>query len=194
MCTAALRSVAIGLAALALTGCVQLLPRSHGETVTRWASFEEARASIEAIEPYRTTKADLGARGLDPRDPSVTLLSHVDIAGRFPMGGVLRADEVNPGIRDCLVHGKQCDGYLISVRHIHRDRVGNYWADAFNFKRETRVSGWAFNALVIFVDGVAVYSVYGGQPNIQETEISRNPLGPLQGWGERAGAAIPMPW
>ena len=179
---------------LAMVGCAELLPRSRGETVSRWESFEAARAGIEAIVPYRTTKADLAAQGLDARDPSVTLLSHVDIAVRFPIGGVLKAEEVDPGIRDCMKRGKLCDGYLINVRHIHRDRVGNYWADVFNFKRETRISGWSFTALVLFVDDLAVYAVYGGQPNILEAEVSRNPLGPLQGWGERLGASIPMPW
>jgi hypothetical protein len=31
-----------------------------------------------------------------------------------------------------------------------------------------------------------VYAVYGGQPTVHETEVNRNPLGPLQGWGDWA--------
>ena len=29
-----------------------------------------------------------------------------------------------------------------------------------------------------------VYTVFGGQPNLHELQVTRNPLGPLQGWGE----------
>jgi hypothetical protein len=54
------------------------------------------------------------------------------------------------------------------------------------------VTGWNFNALVIFVNDLAVYAVYGGQPVIHELEVERNPLGPLQGWGDWAAArALP---
>jgi hypothetical protein len=87
--------------------------------------------------------------------------------------------------------GKSCSAYLINVKRIDRNRVGNFWLDALAFRRETDVSGWTFNALIIFVDDVAVYAVYGGQPTIHELQLDRNPLGPLQGWGDwAAGRAV----
>lgn len=33
-------------------------------------------------------------------------------------------------------------------------------------------------------------SLYGGQPRLHEEEVSRNPLGPLQGWGEGVGQTL----
>jgi len=178
-------------AVLLLAGCAELLPKSRAETHAEWPSFEAVRAAIEKIEPYKTTKADLKALGIGaPGDPTITLLSHVDIAIRFPIGGVLREEDVDPGIRDCMKAGKACSGYLVNMRRIKRDRIGNFWADAFAFRRETDVTGWTFNALIIFVDEVAVYAVYGGQPTLHETEVDRNPLGPLQGWGDWAASRI----
>lgn len=190
------RPLACTLLAVALlgAGCTAWLPRSRSDTQTRWHSYDEARATIDAIVPYQTTRADLAARGIDPGDSAVTLLSHMDIASRFPMGGLVSTDEIDPGIRDCIRSGKRCNGYLLTIRHLQRERVGNYWLDAFNFKRETEVSGWTFNALVILVDDVAVYSVWGGQPRLRETELNRNPLGPLQSWGERVTPSPPSPW
>jgi hypothetical protein len=105
---------------------------------------------------------------------------------------VLRAEDVDPGIRDCLKAGKACSAYQINLKRTNRNRVGNFWLDALRFKRETDVSGWNFNALVLFVDDMVVYAVYGGQPTIHEVEVERNPLGPLQGWGDWIGAkALP---
>ena len=33
-------------------------------------------------------------------------------------------------------------------------------------------------------DGATVYTLYGGQPSVQEQEVSRQPLGPAQDFGE----------
>jgi hypothetical protein len=178
----------LALAAL-LAGCAELLPKSNAETEAAWSSFDEARTAIERIEPYKTTRAELRTRGIGvERDPTITLLSHVDVAVRFPIGGVLRAEDVDPGIRDCLRAGKACNAYQINLKRTNRNRVGNFWLDAFRFRRETDVSGWNFNALILFVDDLVVYAVFGGQPTIHEVEVERNPLGPLQGWGDWAAS------
>ncbi|MGE5161953.1 MAG: hypothetical protein ACM3O5_10640 [Betaproteobacteria bacterium] len=183
------RTIAFLALAALVAGCAELLPKSRAETEAAWHSFEEARAAIERIEPYKTTRADLRARGIGvERDPTITLLSHVDIAVRFPIGGVLRSEDVDPGIRDCLRAGQACNAYQINVRRTNRNRVGNFWLDALRFRRETDVTGWTFNALVLFVDDLAVYAVFGGQPAIHEVEVERNPLGPLQGWGDWASS------
>jgi hypothetical protein len=191
MLAALLRTITLlALAALAAS-CAELLPKSKTETQAAWLSFDEARTAIERIEPYRTTRAELRARGIGvDRDPTITLLSHVDIAVRFPIGGVLRAEDVDPGIRDCLKAGKSCNAYQINLRRTNRDRVGNFWLDALRFRRQTDVTGWTFNALILFVDDMAVYAVFGGQPTIHEVEVDRNPLGPLQGWGDWAASRM----
>jgi hypothetical protein len=175
----------IALVAALAAGCSSLLPKARTETLTGFTSFDEAKAAIDRIEPYRTTRRDLQALGIGtPGDATITLLSHVDIVGRFPLGGVAQPGDVDRGVSDCLKAGRACNGYLINVRRVTRDRIGNFWLDALAFRRETDVRGWSFNALVLFVDDLAVYAVHGGQPVIHESEVSRNPLGPLQGWGE----------
>ena len=179
--------------AASLAGCAELLPKSRAETQAVWSSYDEARAAIERIQPYKTTRADMKAFGIGAgADATVTFLSHVDIAVRFPIGGVLREQDVDPGIRDCLKAGKACNAYQINVRRTYRDRTGNFWLDALRFNRRTDVTGWSFNALILFVDDLAVYAVYGGQPTVHEVEVEKNPLGPLQGWGDWAASrALP---
>ena len=182
--------VLVGICLLALAGCAELLPKQDVRTEVQWASFDEAKAMIVAIEPYKTTKADLDAVGVSAHNPAVTLLSHVEVAIRFPIGGVLNASDVDPGIRDCLRAGKSCSGYSLFVKRIANDRVGDFWLDTFHFRRETEQSGWTFTALILFVDDRAVYAVFGGQPNVRETTVDRNPLGPLQGWGDWATGQV----
>jgi hypothetical protein len=169
---------------LAVSGCAELLPKSAVRTEVQWQKFDDARAMIEAIKPYSTTKADLAGVGLTDVNPAVTLLSHVDVAVRFPIGGVLNESDVDPGIRDCLKAGRGCTGYQLNIKRINSDRVGNFWLDSFRFIRETESRGWTFTALILFVQDRAVYAVYGGQPNLLELQVDRNPLGPLQGWGD----------
>ena len=182
--------LAVITVAVAVAGCAELLPKSAVRTEVQWATFNDAKALVEAIKPYTTTKADLASVGLTDVNPAVTLLSHVEVAVRFPIGGVINASDVDPGIRDCLIAGKGCSGYQLNIKRINSDRVGNFWLDAFRFRRETESRGWTFTALILFVQDRAVYAVYGGQPNVLELQVDRNPLGPLQGWGDWVVGAI----
>jgi hypothetical protein len=93
-------------------------------------------------------------------------------------------DRLDAGLRQCLEAGKACTGYSINVRDVKRDRVGGFWKDTLGFKRVVDVSGWTFNALVLLVGDQVVYTLYGGQPNLREQEITRQPLGPVQNFGE----------
>jgi hypothetical protein len=43
---------------------------------------------------------------------------------------------------------------------------------------------------VVMVDDRVVYKQWSGQPQVRETRVSRNPLGPFQGAGERAGQSL----
>lgn len=179
------RNALLVAAAFALGGCAELLPKSQSELSSSWKSFDEAKAAIERIEPGRTTVAELSAAGIDPfTSPNIQLLNYSDIVLRFPMGWTGALEAMDPGLRQCLTAGKACTGYSVAVREARSDRVGNFWLDALRFKRVTDTEGWNFNALILLVDGRAVYAIYGGQPKVRGQEITRNPLGPLQGWGD----------
>jgi len=182
--------IAIGLS-LQLTACSTLLPRATDETRMVWREFDEARRAIEQLEPYRTRRAELLSDGFDPyRNPTVTILSWPELLQKFATAEVVKTGILDSGLRDCLAAGIRCTGLAISVRRIERQRVGNFWLDSFSFRREVRVSGWTFNALIVFLDDLVVYRAFGGQPKLEELLITRNPLGPLQGWGDAVGGMV----
>ena len=175
------RLALIAIAAASLAACAAWLPKAHTVTVVSWNSFDEGKAAIDKIVPYESRRADLTAQGIDPvQNPAVTILNYSDVAQRFATGAIVGADQVDRGIRECLVAGKSCTAYQIEARRTNRNRVGNFWLDSFTFKRETEVSGWSFRATILFVDDLAVYTTYGGQPLIHEQEVARKPMGPLQ--------------
>jgi hypothetical protein len=179
---------------LTLEACASLLPRAQVATQESWSNFEEAKAAIDKIVPYQSRKEDLAAQGIDPyKNPGVALLSYSDVVQRFATGSAIRPEEMDRGVRECLSAGKSCAGYAILVHRTNRKRIGNFWLDSFSFKRETDVTGWSFNALILLVGDLVVYTLYGGQPLIHEQEISRNPLGPLQGWGDTAAPQVIHP-
>ena len=53
-----------------------------------------------------------------------------------------------------------------------------WWADL------PASGGLLFGALIVVIDNRVVYKQWSGRPRIEETELRRNPLGPLQGIGE----------
>jgi hypothetical protein len=177
--------------ALALWGCAAMLPQQKALTHETWSTFDDARGAIERIVPYETRRSALEEANISPyKNPAVALLSYSDVLQRFITGSTVRSEDLDRGLRECLAAGKSCTGYQIDVRRVDRNRVGNFWLDLFNFKREVDVRGWTFRGLILFVDDTVVYTLYSGQPVIREEEITRNPLGPLQGWGESAGSAV----
>lgn len=182
VCLPGARTGVLFLAATALaTACSDLLPRSQSAVKASWSSFAEAQAAIERIEPHRTRRADLQAAGFDPYvNSNVTLLNYSDIVRRFPLSPTV--GRVDPGLQECLDAGKACTGYSIELNQTHKDRVGPFLLDMLSFRRVTKNTGWTFNALVLMVGDDVVYALYGGKPSISETEVSIEPLGPLQNW------------
>ncbi|MGC9163797.1 MAG: hypothetical protein ACP5F9_09675 [Thiomonas sp.] len=170
--------------AVVLGGCASLLPRGAAQTGKPWSDFQQANAAFERIQPFVTTTAQLREQGIDPLStPNITILNYADIVRRLvpPSGSDIALD---PGIRACLQAQTACRGYEIDQRHIDRKRVGNFWLDFLDFRRETVTTGWRFNMLLLVVNDRVVYKLWGGQPEISEVETTRNPLGPLQGFGQ----------
>ncbi len=171
--------------AAALAGCVELLPQGQTTVKSPWRSYEEAKTAIDRIVPGRTTVAELNSAGIDPyNNANVQILSYSDILLRFPVAGLIAQEHLDSGLRTCLYAGKACTGYAIAIKETTHDRTGEFWSDTFRFKRVVDTVGWSFNALILIVDGRVVYTLYAGQPIIHEQEVTRQPLGPLQNWGD----------
>lgn len=186
-----LRTPAARVAALAMCllagGCSTLLPSSRTEVVSTWNSYDEAVAALATLAPYRSSRDRVHAQGLDPtRNPAITVLHFADVLQRFAAATLIRPDDVDPGIKDCLRAGRRCSGYAITVEKLHRQRVGSFWLDSLNFRRETVTSGWRVDVLLVFVDDALVYQLVGGRATIHAVEVRRNPLGPLQGWADQS--------
>jgi hypothetical protein len=174
-------AILFALAAAVIAGCTGLLPRGQIATQETWPDYDAAKAAIEAIVPYESRREDLVAAGVDPeKNPSITILNYSDIVQRFAVSGAVKAEELDRGVRECLRAGKACTGFAILVRSMSRKRIGGFWMDVLNFRRDVDVTGWSFNSLILMIDDLVVYTLYGGQPKIHEQEVSRNPLGPVQ--------------
>ena len=165
---------------LGLEGCASWLPQASTDPVY-FTTFEQARRAIESIEPGRTRVQDLKDLHLDTvQQPNTVVMSYADILRRVMGGSVLAKHDLALGIVHCIEAHDACRGLEYSITSIHKDRMGSFWLDFINFKRETVTSGWRFNALVLSVDGVVVYRSWGGQPEVNQVDRQRNPLGPLQ--------------
>jgi hypothetical protein len=166
-----------------LQGCASLLPTSTNNAA-QFASFEEARMTIESLVPYKSDVTTLASLGIDPlQQPNTLILTHTDIAKRVINGNLQTKDDLDKGIQDCLKAGDACRGWEINASRIARARKGSFFMDFVNLKRTTETSGWRFNATILMVNGLVVHRAWGGQPSVQEVEVRRNPLGPLQDGG-----------
>ncbi|MEY4121434.1 MAG: hypothetical protein RLZZ457_272 [Pseudomonadota bacterium] len=165
---------------LAFCGCSALLPKARTESPT-FQSFDEAKQAIESIVPMQSHRALLSEMKIDPpNQPNAVILSYADILKRVVNGSVLSKTDLGPGLALCINAHEACRGWELNIAQIHKQRLGGFWSDFFNFRRHSVTTGWRFNALILLVDDVVVYRSWGGQPEIHEVDIQQNPLGPLQ--------------
>lgn len=180
------RTAALLLACLAivLAGCSSMLPDSNKEQVRPWKTYAEAEGDFKRIVPGRTTLAQLKALGFDPdKVPNMTILSHADLLRRLEAMVAFEGSKLDPAIRKCVDARNACYAYHIEQQSLKREHVGNFFADFLNFRKDIKISGWSFDALILISNSVVVYKSWSGKPNISETELERHPLGPLQGAG-----------
>jgi hypothetical protein len=179
-------ALTLGLAALLLSGCTALLPRSKEVTASPWQTYREAQRTFDLIVPGKTTAEDLKELSLDPETvPNIAILNYSDVLRRFMLNQSVTLSDLDRGVQECVMAKTVCRGLEINQRLVTKHRNGNFWLDVFGFKRETHTEGFRFNALVLLKDNVVVYKLTGGQPVIQESEHTQNPLGPVQTIGNK---------
>jgi hypothetical protein len=166
-----------------LGACSHLLPKVGNESFY-FSSFEQARKAIESLVPMQSNSTDLAALNLDPQhQPNTVILSFADISKKFIGSGVLLKQDLGPGVTTCLEARDACRGWDLNISKIEKKRTGPFFSDFINYRRRTETTGWRFNALILIVNNVVVYRSWGGQPDVNEIENQKNPLGPLQDIG-----------
>lgn len=174
------------IAVMALAGCDSMLPRSKAVAETGWGSFDDARAAFDKLQAHKTRADELAKLGFDPfANANVTLLNYSDLIRRFVPGTAALAESIDVDIRDCIAVKERCRAVEVDINNSTSERVGSFFLDFLNFRRTTEITGWRFNAVVVLKDDVVVYKLWGGRPMIKEVTESRNPMGPLQGGGEK---------
>lgn len=183
-----LHRLSILAAALLLGACTAMLPRGATDTPSPFESFTAAQAAAEKIVPFHTREEQLPKLGFDPHQGrNVTLIPYPEIVSRIaPYSGV-PLDQLDPGIRACILAKAGCRAYLFHFERQDRKREGEFWSDFLNVDRTTNVTGWVFETLVVVSNGTVLFRNIGGQPHVERVEKQRNPLGPLQPAGESAG-------
>jgi hypothetical protein len=169
-----------------LAGCTGLLPRSQEITASPWQSYREAQRTFDLIVPGVTTAEDLRELKLDPETvPNIAILNYSDVLRRFMLNQSVTLSDLDHGVQECVRAKTVCRGLEINQRLVKKHRNGSFWLDVFGFKRETHIEGWRFTGLILLKEDVVVYKLSGGQPAIQESEHSHNPLGPVQSIGSK---------
>jgi len=179
------RSVALVLL-LALPGCASLLPRSKENTASPWQTYTEAQQTFDKIIPGETTFVELKELQLDPqKSPNIAILNYSDVLRRFVPNASISIADLDVGVKDCISAKTICTGYEINQKITSKKRDGNFFSDVLGFHRETEITGWSFNGLLLVKDGIVIYKLTGGQPVVLQHEEVKNPLGPITGIAQK---------
>jgi hypothetical protein len=180
--------LAVAGAVLLVTGCQSLFSGKNTAAASRWQSYAQAESDFEKIVPGQTGTAELKGLGFHPAaSPNIKLLTYIDVIHIFMPHPGIRREDLPKAVQDCIDAREQSCAYLIELDNIQARRHGNLALDIFGFKRRTHETGWRFHGLVLVNNGVAVYKLSSGEPQISRDEKVFRPLGPLQ---EMDGAIV----
>lgn len=169
---------------LLCAGCSSLLPSERAEVLSPFVDYLDAEQRFGQATLGKTRRAELFSLGFDPlAQGNCKMLSFIDVRLLFVQPNI-PLDYLPDGLIQCLQAKERCIGYAFDFNKTDTQRVGSFWADAFNFRKQRELHGWSFRAVFVLVDDVLVHKVSNGEPNIRRFEVKRNPLGPLQGAGE----------
>lgn len=172
---------AVFLSLFIFSGCSSLLPSSKKDTKSPWNVFDEAKTSFDQIIPYKTTSEDLKNLGFDPEEtPNIEYLNYLDVVQRFMPNPSIKKEELDEGLLGCISAKEACRAYEVQLKKVSKKRFGNVFLDLFGFRRQTKISGWEFKAIIVMNNDLVVYKIWGGKPKIDEVTDEKKPLGPLQ--------------
>jgi hypothetical protein len=170
---------------VALAACAHLLPETSVDSRAPFDGFETARQALERIEPYKTRAGELKDLGFDVDGRrNVTVINYPELVERLAPNSGIRLDDLDRGIRECILARTACTVYGFRFAHEKRERTGGFLGDFFNFERTTVVTGWRFDAIIAVRADVVLFRNFSGEPDNVRVEHQRNPLGPLQSAGD----------
>ena len=180
-----MKTLFLMLLSACLGACSGMLPATRQDLSTPWTDFESAKSSFDQIIPFSTGMATVRQLGFDPyKTPNMQVLNQAQVVNAVLPSPLQERGSIPKGILDCMQVQEACVGYLMEPGKIDQKRVGNFFLDFLNFKRNTLTTGWKFSALIVVIADKVVYKQWTGQPRIESTELRSNPLGPLQSMGE----------
>lgn len=172
--------IVIGVTLLT-TGCKTLFPSQSSTVESRWKSYAEVQSDFEKIVPDLTNTNDLKSLGFDPSaTANVKVLTYVDVIQIFMPNPGIRLKDLPKGVRECIDGRERSCAYQIDLETDNSHRYGNLLLDMLGFRRKTHETGWSFKGLILIKNGLVVYKLSSGEPQISRNKTVRNPLGPLQ--------------
>jgi hypothetical protein len=186
-----MRSGLLLLPLILVCSACTMLPSAQNDS-SNFADFDEACQAVEVLVPMQSNWQHINGGKLYPTShPNAVLMTQADVVRKFFVPNTLLSrQEIDPGVLNCVAALGACRGIELTFSKINRTRTGNFFTDLTNFSRHTETTGWRFNAIILLVNDVVVYRAWGGQPWVNELEVTHNPLGPLQ---DISGAGLVKP-
>ncbi|MFC1625322.1 hypothetical protein ACFL1O_00355 [Patescibacteria group bacterium] len=184
--------ICIFLLTLFTLSCSRALPSSKTIIKSPWTNYNDTKKVYEKIIPNKTTIEDLKKLGIDPyKTPNIRILTFREILKIYLPNSSVKKEDLDTGVQTCLKEKNGCISFALNPQGYDEKRVGNFWKDQFKFKRKIIKSGWRFSGLILIVGNIVVYKEEpGGKPNIVEEKTEKNPLGPIQNFGEIIGDGV----
>ncbi len=172
---------------LLTTGCQSLFISKRTSTECQWTNWDQVNIAFDSIVPNHTTVQDLKYMGFDPKvQPNIKIMPYVDVVPIFMPNPNIHLCDLPTGVQVYIEARQNNLAYCMELQNVLDKRHGNLALDVFGFKRLSHESGWRFKGLILIKNGVVVYTLSSGEPQISSDDDNFRPLGPFQDLSDSA--------
>lgn len=187
-----------------VVGCAStsVLPGKQKTSSLPWQEFKEMNAAYEMIEHGKTTRLQLNAIGFKPeRFSGIQRLDYFQtrklIQGDNSQN--FKLEDLPPGLQECYRLADRCRTTVYKADPKKSQEVGSVVANKTDLKVTTVTTGWMLTATIFMkleqadIESdydVVLYKSKSDTPVIDETEVNKDPLGPLKTIGGMAIGAV----
>lgn len=176
-------SALFAVAILFMTGCSAMLPSETHKPMLPWKSFDETASAYERVIEGGATLAELQKMGFALNKVSRAKEWNEITTRNFLLGPNqnTKIEDLPQGAQNCLLAEGGCRAWEFPILETSKQGVGNFLKEKLGWESVRKVLGWGHPAIFFYriKDEVVVYKLRDPLPLINDTEVKKDPTGPL---------------
>jgi len=164
-------------------GCATMLPSEKNIQALPWKDYNETEIAYKKVLPGETNIEDLKQLGFDLKKVSRAeewneIRARTYLLGTNPN---TKTEDLPMGAQECLKAQAGCRARAFDVDLTETRGVGSFFKEKFGYHKKRQTTGSKLKAIFFYKveNEIVVFKIVDQQPFINDTKMTKDPLGPF---------------